>query len=96
MEESIKSKIDGFMELVEKRNSHEPEFLQAVREVAETVIPYIIQHEIYNGKNILLRMVEPERCQERASGSRTGGAACLADGLYRHHREGIAQLRQGR
>jgi glutamate dehydrogenase (NADP+) len=61
MEESIKSKIDGFMELVEKRNSHEPEFLQAVREVAETVIPYIIQHEIYNGKNILLRMVEPER-----------------------------------
>jgi len=61
MEESMKSKIDGFMELVEKRNSHEPEFLQAVREVAETVIPYIIQHEIYNGKNILLRMVEPER-----------------------------------
>ena len=57
----MKSKIDGFMELVEKRNSHEPEFLQAVREVAETVIPYIIQHEIYNGKNILLRMVEPER-----------------------------------
>jgi glutamate dehydrogenase (NADP+) len=32
-----------------------------VQEVAETVIPYIAQHEIYNGKNILLRMVEPER-----------------------------------
>ena len=61
MEETIKSKIDGFIKLVEKRNGHEPEFLQAVREVAETVIPYIIQHEIYNGKNILLRMVEPER-----------------------------------
>jgi glutamate dehydrogenase (NADP+) len=29
--------------------------------VAETVIPYIVQHEIYSGKNILLRMVEPER-----------------------------------
>lgn len=61
MEETMKSKIDGFMKLVEKRNGHEPEFLQAVREVAETVIPYIIQHEIYHGKNILLRMVEPER-----------------------------------
>jgi glutamate dehydrogenase (NADP+) len=35
--------------------------LQAVKEVAETVIPYIAKHDIYNGKNILLRMVEPER-----------------------------------
>ena len=52
----MKSKIDGFMELVEKRNSHEPEFLQAVREVAETLMLYIMQHEIYNGKNILLRI----------------------------------------
>ena len=61
MEENIKSKIDGFMELVKQRNGHEQEFLQAVQEVAETVIPYIIQHDIYHGKNILLRMVEPER-----------------------------------
>ncbi|MFC4267959.1 NADP-specific glutamate dehydrogenase [Polaribacter marinivivus] len=61
MEENIKSKIDGFMQLVKQRNGHEPEFLQAVQEVAETVIPYIIQHDIYHGKNILLRMVEPER-----------------------------------
>ena len=49
------------MEMVKKRNGHEPEFLQAVQEVAETVIPYIVQHDIYHGKNILLRMVEPER-----------------------------------
>ena len=57
----MKSKIDGFMELVKQRNGHEPEFLQAVQEVAETVIPYIVQNDIYHGKNILLRMVEPER-----------------------------------
>lgn len=61
MEENIKSKIDGFMDLVKKRNGHEPEFLQAVQEVAETVIPYIIENDIYFGKNVLLRMVEPER-----------------------------------
>jgi len=61
MDKSIKSKIDGFMEMVTKRNNHEPEFLQAVQEVAETVIPYIIKNDIYLGKNILLRMVEPER-----------------------------------
>ncbi len=49
------------MEEVKTRNGHEPEFIQAVQEVAETVIPYIAKNEIYNGKNILLRMVEPER-----------------------------------
>ena len=54
-------KVKEFMDLVIKRNNHEPEFLQAVQEVAETVIPYIVQHDIYHGKNILLRMVEPER-----------------------------------
>lgn len=57
----MRSKIDGFLELVKERNGNEPEFLQAVEEVAETVIPYIVQNDIYHGKNILLRMVEPER-----------------------------------
>jgi glutamate dehydrogenase (NADP+) len=49
------------MEMVKERNQHEPEFLQAVEEVAEAVIPYITTKDIYHGKNILLRMVEPER-----------------------------------
>ena len=57
----MESKIKEFMNLVKKRNQFEPEFLQAVEEVAETVIPYIASQEIYHGKNILLRMVEPER-----------------------------------
>jgi len=57
----MKDKIEAFLDLVKKRNGHEPEFLQAVQEVAETVIPYIIKNDIYHGKNILLRMVEPER-----------------------------------
>ena len=54
-------KIEDFLNLVRDRNGNEPEFMQAVEEVAETVIPYIIKHDIYHGKNILLRMVEPER-----------------------------------
>jgi glutamate dehydrogenase (NADP+) len=61
MANSSELKVDEFMEMVKKRNNHEPEFLQAVQEVAETVIPYIVNHEIYHGKNLLLRMVEPER-----------------------------------
>ncbi|MFI2741442.1 NADP-specific glutamate dehydrogenase [Zhouia sp. PK063] len=57
----MEEKIKAFMDEVIDRNGHEPEFIQAVQEVAETVIPYIAEQEIYNGKNILLRMVEPER-----------------------------------
>ncbi|MAU17720.1 MAG: NADP-specific glutamate dehydrogenase [Muricauda sp.] len=57
----MEAKIKAFMDEVKTRNGHEPEFIQAVQEVAETVIPYIVQHDIYHGKNILLRMVEPER-----------------------------------
>lgn len=57
----MEAKIKAFMDEVIARNGHEPEFIQAVQEVAETVIPYIVQHDIYHGKNILLRMVEPER-----------------------------------
>ncbi|MDN3491763.1 NADP-specific glutamate dehydrogenase [Winogradskyella bathintestinalis] len=57
----MKDKIEAFLDIVKERNGHEPEFLQAVQEVAETVIPYIEEHNIYKGKNILLRMVEPER-----------------------------------
>ena len=57
----MKDKIDGFLNIVKKRDGHEPEFMQAVEEVAESVIPYIINKDIYRGKNILLRMCEPER-----------------------------------
>lgn len=36
--------IESFVESVAKRNPNEPEFLQAVHEVAETVIPFIEQN----------------------------------------------------
>ena len=53
--------IKQFLAEVNQRNQNEPEFMQAVTEVAETVIPYIVKKDIYYGQNILLRMVEPER-----------------------------------
>jgi len=49
------------MDYVKQRNSNEPEFLQAVHEVAETVIPFIENNPKYQGKKLLERMVEPER-----------------------------------
>jgi len=53
--------IKQFLSKVDERNKNEPEFMQAVTEVAETVIPYIVTKDIYYGQNVLLRMVEPER-----------------------------------
>lgn len=61
MSQNFQSQIDAFMEGVKAKNSHEPEFLQAVEEVAETVIPYIANHPKYAEAKILERMVEPER-----------------------------------
>ncbi|MEZ4801759.1 MAG: NADP-specific glutamate dehydrogenase [Gelidibacter sp.] len=57
----MKDQINAFLDLVKKTNGHEPEFLQAVHEVAETVIPFIEDNPKYKGKMLLERMVEPER-----------------------------------
>jgi glutamate dehydrogenase (NADP+) len=53
--------VTVFLGEVAKRNANEPEFMQAVREVAETVIPFIEANPKYQGKMLLERMVEPER-----------------------------------
>ncbi len=57
----MKNQIDAFLDLVKKTNDHETEFLQAVHEVAEAVIPFIEDNPKYKGKMLLERMVEPER-----------------------------------
>jgi glutamate dehydrogenase (NADP+) len=53
--------IDAFMDRVRASNPNEPEFLQAVQEVAETVIPFIEANPKYKQHRILERIVEPER-----------------------------------
>ncbi|MFZ9054960.1 MAG: NADP-specific glutamate dehydrogenase [Flavobacteriales bacterium] len=53
--------INAFMANVTAQNPNEPEFIQAVQEVAETVIPFIANHPKYAEHRILERMVEPER-----------------------------------
>ncbi len=53
--------LKTFMDYVEKHNPNEPEFIQAVHEVAENIIPFIEKNPKYQGKKLLERMVEPER-----------------------------------
>ncbi len=61
MSAKYKDQIDAFMDSVRAKNSHESEYLQAVEEVAETVIPFIGENPKYQGFKLLERMTEPER-----------------------------------
>ena len=54
-------KIHDFMSEVAAKNAGETEFLQAVEEVAEAIIPFMEENPKYNNKMLLERMVEPER-----------------------------------
>lgn len=61
MSEKYKEQIDAFMQKVAAKNPNEAEFLQAVEEVAETVIPFIEENPKYKTAKILERIAEPER-----------------------------------
>jgi glutamate dehydrogenase (NADP+) len=53
--------IAEVLELVDRRNAGEVEFLQALREVLESLGPVIERHNKYRDGRILERVVEPER-----------------------------------
>ena len=61
MSSQYQALIDAFIAKVEAANPNEPEFMQAVQEVAESVIPFIEENPKYKGKSLLERIVEPER-----------------------------------
>ena len=53
--------VQEVLEIVKKRNPNEPEFLQAVTEVLESIEPAVQRHKKYRDGKILERIVEPER-----------------------------------
>jgi glutamate dehydrogenase (NADP+) len=53
--------LERFMSGLVKRNPGEPEFHQAVYEVAESIIPYILENPRYQHAAILQRMTEPDK-----------------------------------
>ena len=58
---SDSKELNSFIRGLEKRNPGEPEFHQAVREVAETLMPFILENPQYAKAQILERMTEPDR-----------------------------------
>ena len=61
MSSKYQNQIDAFINEVKLKDAHEPEFIQAVQEVAEAIIPFMNENPKYNSSNLLKRMVEPER-----------------------------------
>ncbi|MEJ5267361.1 MAG: NADP-specific glutamate dehydrogenase [Bacteroidales bacterium] len=58
---AISTQVDAFMAKVIAKNPSEPEFLQAVREVVESLMPFIDENPKYKEHKVLERMVEAER-----------------------------------
>ncbi len=53
--------MQEILEITRRRNPNEPEFLQAVTEVFESIQPALAKHKKYRDARILERIVEPER-----------------------------------
>lgn len=61
MNDSVKLELDNFMQGVMQRNPGEVEFHQAVREVCESLVPFVLDQRKYRDADILERITEPDR-----------------------------------
>jgi len=61
MSVKYQDKIDAFMANVIAKDAHETVFIQAVKEVAEAIIPFMEANPKYKSASLLERIVEPER-----------------------------------
>jgi glutamate dehydrogenase (NADP+) len=61
MADSVTVEIENFMQGIAQRNSGETEFHQAVREVSESLMPFVLENKKYRDANILERVTEPDR-----------------------------------
>ncbi|MDP5101792.1 MAG: NADP-specific glutamate dehydrogenase [Nonlabens sp.] len=57
----MEKNVQDFIDLIKKKNPNEPEYIQAVSEVAEAVVPFIEKNPAYQVDKLLERMAEPER-----------------------------------
>jgi glutamate dehydrogenase (NADP+) len=61
MSEEARSEFNRFMNGLVRRNGGQPEFHQAVREAAEYLVPFVLEHREYREAQILERLTEPDR-----------------------------------
>ena len=53
--------LEGFLSYAKQRNPNESEYLQAIKEVAQSIIPFLSENPQYDNIALLERMIEPER-----------------------------------
>ena len=58
---TIITSLDEFLGKIAQRDAHQPEFLQAVREVFTSIWPFLEANSKYRSEALLERLVEPER-----------------------------------
>ncbi|MFC5711930.1 NADP-specific glutamate dehydrogenase [Thalassorhabdus alkalitolerans] len=59
--EITKQYVDDVFEIMRRRNPNEQEFHQAVKEIFDSLVPFLAENPVYRKNNVLERMIEPER-----------------------------------
>ena len=88
--------LDQFLDQIQARDPNQPEFMQAVKEVMNSLWPFIEQHPKYANQGILQRLVEPERAiQFRISWIDDGGKIQVNRGFRIQHSSAIGPFKGG-
>jgi len=62
MSGNARAEIDAFLNKVKGNHPGQPEFHQAVQEVIESIMPFVLENPRYQQDGLLDRIVEPDRC----------------------------------
>ncbi|KAB0623581.1 NADP-specific glutamate dehydrogenase [Castellaniella defragrans] len=88
--------VDQFLTRVQSRDPHQPEFMQAVKEVMHSLWPFIQQNPRYASQALLERLVEPERAlQFRISWMDDAGRIQVNRGFRIQHSSAIGPYKGG-
>ncbi|MGB3276016.1 MAG: NADP-specific glutamate dehydrogenase [Castellaniella sp.] len=90
------SSVDQFLTRIQARDPHQPEFMQAVKEVMHSLWPFIQQNPRYASQALLERLVEPERAlQFRISWMDDAGQIQVNRGFRIQHSSAIGPYKGG-
>ena len=88
--------LDQFLEQIHARDPHQPEFMQAVKEVMNSLWPFIERNPRYAEQGLLERLVEPERAiQFRISWTDDQGRVQTNRGFRIQHSSAIGPFKGG-
>lgn len=88
--------VDQFLAGIEARDPNQPEFMQAVKEVMNSLWPFIEQNPQYAGQGLLQRLTEPERIiQFRISWVDDSGKVRTNRGFRIQHSSSIGPFKGG-